>query len=149
MNLRQQKYKANRLAGMNQYNAARSAGYSEIYSRQACRVEKLVKDSIADCFEQAGLTDRAIVNHALEGLNAKKVISANVIAKDGEGMRDANSMTKDFIDVEDWASRHKYFETILKMTDRLKEKVEHSVGHIVIMNAVSINGKPLEVDIGN
>ena len=52
------KYKANRISGMSQYNAARAAGYSEKYSKQACRIDKLVKDSIIDALEQAGLTDK-------------------------------------------------------------------------------------------
>jgi hypothetical protein len=127
LNLRQQKYKKNRIAGMNPVNAARAAGYSENYAKQACRVEKLIKVSLADHFERAGLTDKAIVQHGLDGLQANKVISCNVIAPDGEGMKDANSMTKDFIDVPDWNARHRYYETILKLTDRLKEKVEHTV----------------------
>jgi hypothetical protein len=134
MNDRQQKYKKNRLLGMNQVNAARAAGYSEKYSRQACRIERSVKVSMADAFERAGLTDKAIVAHALEGLNASKVISCNVIAPDGEGMKDANSMTKDFVDVPDWQSRHKYFETILKLTELLKEKFE--VTHTHFFNEV-------------
>jgi hypothetical protein len=120
--IRQQKYKENRLAGMNQYNAARAAGYSEKYSKQACRVERLVKVSLVDAFERAGLTDKAIVKHALEGLNANKVISCNVISSNGEGMKDANSMTKDFVDVPDWQSRHKYFDTILNLIGHLKKE---------------------------
>jgi len=102
MNLRQQKYKANRLAGMNQYNAARAAGYSEIYSRQASRVEKLVKASLSDAFEQAGVTDKFIVEVAKQGLTA---------TKNGK---------------PDYFARHKYLETISKMTDRLRDKVEHT-----------------------
>ncbi len=92
-----------------------------------CHKLKPVHESdIIDIFEQAGLTDQAIVKHAQEGLNANKVISCNVIAKDGEGMKDANSMTKDFVDVPDWNARHKYFNTVMEMTDRIKHKVEHT-----------------------
>lgn len=54
--IRQKKYRANRLIGMSQYNAARAAGYSENYARQACRVEKTVKNSIHDIMEQEGIT---------------------------------------------------------------------------------------------
>ena len=53
--LRQQRYKINRIAGMNQYNAAKAAGYSENYSRNA-RPERVVKGSIVNALEQAGLT---------------------------------------------------------------------------------------------
>ena len=58
MNDRQKRYKANRIKGMNQHNAAIAAGYSEKYSRQACRIERLVKVSIADALERAGLTEK-------------------------------------------------------------------------------------------
>lgn len=116
MNVRLQKYKANRLAGMNIYNAARAAGYSYNYARQA-KPEKIAKDSMSDAFEQAGLTDRAIVAYGLQGLQANKVISANIIHGD------ADEKTNDFIEVPDWANRHRYFETILKLTDKLRDKV--------------------------
>ncbi len=95
---------------MNQYNAARAAGYSETYAKQACRTEKLVKVSLSDAFEQAGLTDNKIIQHALEGLQATK----SVKTLDGKVLGDA----------PEWTVRHKYFETILKMTDRLREKME-------------------------
>jgi len=108
---------------MNQYNAARAAGYSHNYANKGGgRIEKLGKVGMAEAFEQAGLTDRALIIHANEGLNATKVISCNVIAPSGEGMSDAHGTTKDFIDVPDWGNRHKYFETVLKLTDRMKEK---------------------------
>ncbi len=59
MNIRQQKYKANRLAGMNQYNAARAAGYSESMSRtHNDRLERAMKGDIVNALEQAGITDK-------------------------------------------------------------------------------------------
>lgn len=100
---------------MNIYNAARAAGYSHAYAHKA-KVEKVAKVSMADAFEQAGLTDKAIITHALEGLEAMRTVSAIITGKD------AGAADKDFIDVPDWSARHKYFETVLKMTDRLKEK---------------------------
>ena len=66
--------------------------------------------------EKEGLTDTALAKHAEEGLNATKTISANIT------YGDADEKTNDFIDVPDWSSRHKYFDTILKMTNRLKDK---------------------------
>jgi hypothetical protein len=39
-------------------------------------------------------------------------------------MADAHSMTKDFIDVEDFAVRHKYLETSLKLKGHLRDKVD-------------------------
>ena len=107
MNVRLQKYKKNRLAGMNQYNAARAAGYSHNTARRACVIEKSAKLSMVDAFEQAGVTDKFLIEYAMEGLKATKLFG------------------KDADVHEDWTSRHRFFETILKMTDRLKDKVEH------------------------
>ena len=121
MNIRQQRYKSNRILGMNQYNSARAAGYSHNYAlKGGSRIEKLAKIGIGDAFEQAGLTDKAIIKHAFEGLAAMRTVSAIITGKD------AGAADKDFIDVPDWTARHKYFDTILKMTDRLREKIEHS-----------------------
>ena len=127
MNIRQQKYKNNRLLGMNQHNAAIAAGYSEKYAKQACRIEKLVKVSLTDVFERAGLTDKAIVVHALQGLTATKLRVCDLhISKNEDGELKVNENSNDFIEIEDWNIRHKYFTTICELTDRLKNKIEHS-----------------------
>lgn len=61
MNLRQKRYKYNRMRGMNQYNAAKAAGYSESYSRtHNDRIERATKSDILDALEQAGITDKFI-----------------------------------------------------------------------------------------
>ncbi len=128
MNIRQQKYKKNRLSGMNQFNAARAAGYSHSTARAKMgQFEQSAMVGMRSAFEQAGLTDKAIVEFALQGLNAKKVISADIYIKDIDGGElKVNKNSNDWIEVEDWAVRHKYFETILKLTDRLQQKVVHS-----------------------
>lgn len=108
MNLRLQKYKKNRMAGMGIVNAARAAGYSESYStKKSYRIEHRAKVGLADAFERAGLTDRKIIEHALQGLEATREIII-----DGEKYGDS----------PEWSIRHKYLETILKITERLKEK---------------------------
>lgn len=117
---------------MNQVNAARAAGYSEEYAKQACRIEKLVKVSLADEFERAGLTDKTIVAHALAGLNALKLQSCNIyISKPNAESIDndkliINKNSNDFVEVEDWNARHKYFNSICEMTERIRHRIEHS-----------------------
>ena len=72
MNIRQQKYKANRIAGMNQYNAARAAGYSETTSRNhSDRLERVMKGDIQDALEQAGITDKFQAQRLFELINSK------------------------------------------------------------------------------
>jgi hypothetical protein len=143
MNTRRQLYKANRIKGMNQYNAARAAGYSETYSRQACRVEELVKVSMTEAFEQAGITDKYLVQHAIDGLNANRTVSAIITGKD------AGAADKDFIDVPDWTARHKYYDTILKLTERMKDKLELS-GHVKVtkMDTIVKGSRLMEYNLG-
>ncbi len=57
--------------------------------------------ALHQALEKAGLTDSKLAEKFKELLEAKKVISANVIMKSGEGMKDADAMTKDFIEIAD------------------------------------------------
>jgi len=145
MDIRHHKYKHNRLLGMSQSNAARAAGYSERYSRRkAHRIEKLLSGSIKEALERAGMTDKVLAQHAVEGLNAMKVVSAVIVGKD------ATDKTDDFIEVPDWTARHKYYETILRVTGRLSNSV-NVLGNVSFtkMGDVIINDKVLEYNIGS
>jgi hypothetical protein len=150
INIRQQKYKANRLLGMYPVNAARAAGYSENYAKQACRVEKLVKVSLEDEFERAGLTDKAIIAHALSGLQALKLQSCNIyISKPSAESIDGdkliiNKNSNDFVEIEDWNARHKYFETILKLIDKLKDK--EPAASVNLNNIINNIGQPKRIN---
>jgi hypothetical protein len=48
-------------------------------------------------------------------------------------MKDADSMSKDFVEVEDFLTRHKYLETALKLKGHLIHK-DQKEGVTVIMN---------------
>lgn len=61
------------------------------------------------------LPDSLLVKKEIEGLDANKVISANITY--GE----ADEKTNDFIEVPDMQTRHKYLETGLKMKKKLSE----------------------------
>jgi hypothetical protein len=117
LSVRQQKYKQNRLAGMNVYNAARAAGYSHTYANnRGKQLDGRGMIGLKDAFEQAGLTDKAIVRHALDGLTATR----KSVSSDG-----------DQVEIPDWPTRHKYFETITKLTDRLKEHTAEPIKPII------------------
>lgn len=119
-NIRLQKYKKNRLNGMLPEESMVNAGFSPSYARsKAWRMDRKANVSLKVSFGRAGLTDGKLVQFAMEGLNANKVISANIISSSGEGMADANSSTRDFIDVPDWLVRHKFFESICRLTGRM------------------------------
>lgn len=117
------------MQGMNIVNAARVAGYSESFAKaKAYRLERLVKVGMVDAFERAGFTDQAIIAHALAGLSALKLQSCNIyISKPNPESINSdkliiNKNSNDFVEVEDWNARHKYFETILKLIDKLNDK---------------------------
>lgn len=91
-----------------------------------------VKEAIADIMDRQGISDDCLVHVLKEGLQAKKVISAMVIKSSPDGiadeedeMKEADSMTKDFVEVDDYAVRHKYLETGLKLRGHLqKDKLD-------------------------
>jgi len=64
--------------------------------------------------EMKGLTLGKIIGVVNDGTEANKVISAMVINKKGDGMKQANSMTKDFIEVPDHPTRLKAAEIAAK-----------------------------------
>ena len=118
-----QKYKQNRLKGMNQLDAARAAGYSENYCKVACRIEKAVKVSLQTHLERAGLTDKKLAEHAAEGLEATKLC----------GLNDEEH--------PDWMARHKYFITALELKGLIMEPTanngQEEALHIRVLNIVN------------
>lgn len=116
MNIRQQKYKKNRLLGMNQYNAAIAAGYSENSARNhTTELEKRVK--IEDVLERKGLTDEVLVAKHKELLDAYKLIIVN-----GEAIL----IEKGGIKQPELFIQIKALELAYKLKNHLKEKIEHS-----------------------
>ncbi len=114
LNTRQQLYKKHRIEGYSKYTSARKAGYSHAYATQAKKIENGIN---MDYFlEKAGLTDTFLADYIYKGLDAMKVISANII------YGDADSKTNDFIEVPDWPSRHKFLETVLKLQHKIIDK---------------------------
>lgn len=113
MNVRLQKYKANRLKGMNQYTAAIRAGYNHNYARQACRIEKLAKVSLQEQFEKAGLTDEEIIRFALDGMyNATKLFG------------------KDAVEHPDWQIKHRFFDSAMQLMNKIpKDSKDGSQTH--------------------
>lgn len=106
MSMKQQRYKQFRLEGLCQYQAARKAGYSHQTAwKKGKRIETSANVGMARAFEMLGVTDLMIAEKALEGLEATKRYG-----KDGD------------VEDKDWATSHKYLETISKMTGRLVDK---------------------------
>lgn len=103
MNIRLQKYKAGRLNGLSQYQAAIKAGYSESYAHGHSKdMETSAKLGMSRAFAMLGLTDLTMAQKALQGLEATKRYG-----KDGD------------VEDKDWATIHKFYETISIQSGRL------------------------------
>jgi len=111
------------LAGKSKKDALISAGYSKsIAETKPSKIfgKGRVQQTIQEILINEGVTEEKLAQTLAEGLDAKKVISAMVIAPGGEGMKDANSMTKDFIEVPDHDARHKFMVSGLKLHGHLQ-----------------------------
>ena len=104
--------------GFNESAVARAEGVTPQAINQRLN-RKPVQDYLDKYFASKKLKKK-IHKRMEDGLQATKVISCNVIAPDGEGMKDADSMKKDFIDVPDHHCRHKYLTTYMQTTGRIK-----------------------------
>lgn len=118
-NIRQQLYKKYRIQGMSKYAAARKAGYSHNTAVAAKQnIEKRLGQDFSTALEMAGLTDKALADHAAEGLKATKKVST-YYEKEGEEGESETGYEVD--EIPDWQNRHKYFESICKMRGKIKE----------------------------
>jgi len=153
MNTRQQLYKKNRILGMNCYNAARAAGYSESTAKSRTK-ELEARVCIVDALERKGLTDNVLIDKLTELLNATKVVGYlhNYKKSEKVGIEKCSPdevISNEFVDVPDWTARGKALELALKLKDLLREKVEHS-GNITFtkMGEVKVDNRLLEFNIG-
>lgn len=125
----------------------KEVGYSEAQSKNPNQI--IESKGFVALMEAAGITDERLSKKISEGLDATKVISCNVIAKDGEGMKDANSMTKDFVDVPDYPTQHKFLETALELKSHKKNSDNPEGRPIMVMPVIIIDGKKKTFDIGD
>lgn len=103
--------------------------------------ENLRKLDYEDFLEEAGITDHLLQQKIIEGLDASKQLASRIFVKNpkkattqkGE-LIEATETTDDFIEVPDFAIRHKYLETALKLKKRLMDRVD-----------VTSGGKPIPI----
>jgi len=127
--------KARMVKRMSITKAGKLAGISP---RTAARVEAdpRIKSEMYKALEAVGATSARIAETVNESLFATKVISANIVNQSGDGMADATIMTKDFIDIPDYAVRCKAAELAGKFRGDFIERSE-----IELKGAVTIRIK--------
>lgn len=95
----------------------------------AIGAENLAKLSMPELMEEMGLSDVALINVGMEGLQASKQLATRIVVKNpvksstqaGELIK-ATEQTDDFVEVPDYSTRHKYWDTLLKLKGKLGEK---------------------------
>jgi len=94
--------------------AAKAAGYKYPHARGPENVEKsTVKSAIQQLMDKKGITWGKVADKLAEGMEAKKVISANIT------YGDADEKTNDFIEVPDYATQHKFMDSAIKIREKL------------------------------
>lgn len=107
----------------------------ELGSRMLRKVE--ITDE--EIMEEIGLTDAYIYERIKEGTLATKVVSVIPIKpkeaqENNPELPDANSKNVEFIDVEDYPTRHKYIDMLLKLKNKYpaEKKDVNLTGNITI-----------------
>lgn len=104
-------------------NATEAAMQAYNCTRESAAVighENLRKLNFADLMEEAGITDKRLIEKVSEGMEAQKVISSY-------GGKNADASTTDFIEVPDHAVQHKYVETALKLKGKGQANTTNNV----------------------
>lgn len=111
ISIRARKYIKNKVAGMSDYQAALNAGYSKAIAKNASiKLEKGgIKEALETLMDKKGLTDDYLLEKTKDGLdNAVKI----------------HGTDDNFVEIPDYAVKHKYLETALKLKGHLKSKEE-------------------------
>lgn len=110
---------------MTRPNAAIAAGYSQKIAYRKAPPPVVV--DLAALFEQRGMTNRMKVDKCIEGMNATKIIS---IKSDETTEGGAKIYVER--EVPDWAVRHKYLETMLRLCKQLETSKQGDTNILMI-----------------
>ena len=128
------------IEGKTQKEAGIAAGLNpKTAESQVCNIlkEPQVNKTFLDILNEQ-IPDDFHANVYREGMEANKVISANIIAPGGDGMADAHSMTKDFIDVPDHPTRIKAADSVSKLKGLIIDKSQHGLDERILSVLCSV-----------
>ncbi len=127
LSLRERKFIKALAEGQPPTTAMRTAGYSDYTARWGAGKklrEPKIQETLQELMDTMGITDAKLLDTLRLGLEATKAISATITVSSDDGIVDAHSMTKAFVEVDDYAVRHKYLETGFKLKGHFKERGE-------------------------
>jgi phage terminase small subunit len=109
------------------------AGYSESVANSRAKDvigKPRFQEALQERMDKHDLTDDRLLRKLSAGIDAQKIISANVIIKteNGDEMKEADSMTKDFIEVDDWGAQYRFWKEAANMRGLIpKDKLDITV----------------------
>lgn len=105
--------------------AAKKAGYKHREAAYTFLQNSTVVHMFQELMDKHGITDEKLNAVLAEGLNANKVISANIVQVKNDDPtvqdKEAHAKTMDFIDIPDHSTRHRFLETAFKLKEKLKQ----------------------------
>lgn len=149
MNIRQQKYKKNRIAGMNAYNAAISAGYAHAYAVHATERIDPKLTSLNNYLERVGLTDKVLAQKLSQLTDATKVIGYLHQYQRGdkgriEKISPQEVISNEFIETPDNQIRLKALELLAKLKQHLSDKVHIDQSTHIKQIVWEVNGSKIQ-----
>lgn len=135
MNIRLQKYKKNRLLGMNKYNAAIAAGYAENTAKVKGK-ELDGRANIYNILERRGLTDNVLADKLLQLVDAYEFIE--IRNEKGELVKvriDGNDMAK-----PNWTARSKGLDLAFKLKGHLSDRLDLNINKTERLLVVRYDG---------
>jgi hypothetical protein len=127
-------YLGQRAKGKSIRKAAKASGVSVATAARA-EADPRIRSEMAVALEKAGAGKDKIAEVVARNLDAQKVISANILNKSGEGMAEAHSQTKDFIEVPDAMAQLKAAELAGKFRGDFIERVDVT-GQVAVVEIV-------------
>lgn len=122
LTLKQQKWLEIYLKTGNATEAARRAYTCNDRSARQIGYENMTKLDFTEVLEAQGATIAMLVKALIEGAKATRLIKANLIVQKDKGaisdkelVEAARELNGVYMEVEDWAVRHRYLVTILRM----------------------------------
>jgi hypothetical protein len=101
-------------------NPAYSGNSAHVLGSRMLRKVNIADDEI---MEELGMTEPFIYEKIMEGIEATKVVSVIPIKpkaaqENSPELPDANSKNVEYVDVEDYPTRHKYLDMLLKLKNK-------------------------------
>ena len=118
-----------------------------------CRLLTKINLTQNELMDEMGITDEYLSRKLDEGLNATKTISIipfkpKESQENSTDLPKANSKNIEFVDVDDYAVRHKYLDTALKLKDKFpsaKHEVDVRIPKVVHEVVFIQKGEPPEI----